>query len=109
MPPQIERLLYRVGQEAISNAVKHSGVVENESVSVEVWLERSKDRVSLVVQDNGQGFDIESTLSLPGKWGLRRMRDNVTEMGGLLEILSVPSGGTIVRATIRLEGELSDE
>jgi PAS domain S-box-containing protein len=102
LPPEIEGVLYRVGQEAISNAVEHSGVVHDPDVKIEVWLERSDGQVKLCVKDDGVGFDVESTLALSYRWGLRRLRDTLREMGGNLDIDSAPGQGATSCATIDL-------
>jgi PAS domain S-box-containing protein len=102
LPPKVEGILYRVGQEAMDNAAKHSGVVDEFGVKIEAWLERSDKQVRLCVRDNGVGFDVESTLALSHKWGLRRLCDTVHEMGGRLEITSAPGEGTMITATIDL-------
>lgn len=104
LPPEVEGVLYRVGQEAMDNAVKHSGVVHNPDVKIEVWLEWSNEKVSLCVKDNGVGFDVGSTLVLSHKWGLRRLRDIVSETGGKLDIDSALGKGAMVCATIGLSG-----
>jgi signal transduction histidine kinase len=102
LPPEIEGTLYRVGQEATSNAVKHSGVLDRPDVEIHVWLERSDHKVQLYVQDNGIGFDVESALS--HKWGLRRLRDTLAEIGGELRMDSRLGEGTTICATIDLSG-----
>jgi PAS domain S-box-containing protein len=102
LPPEIEGILYRVGQEAMSNAVKHSGVVDDPDVKIQVWLEQSDEQVELHVRDNGVGFDVESTLALSHKWGLRRLRDTLHEIGGELTIDSMPGKGTTICAAIDL-------
>lgn len=102
LPPEIEGMLYRVGQEAMSNAVKHSGVAHNPDVEIELHLECSERQVKLWVKDNGEGFDMESTLGLSHKWALRRLRDNLREMGGNLVIDSAPRQGATICATIDL-------
>jgi two-component system NarL family sensor kinase len=107
LPPEIEGVLYRVGQEAMSNAVEHSGIVDDHDVEIQVWLEQSDSKVQLYVKDSGVGFDVESTLALSHKWGLRRLRDTLQE-GGKLHIDSVPGKGTTICAAIDLAkgGEL---
>jgi len=102
LPLEIEGILYRVGQEAMSNAVKHSGVVHNPDVKIEVWLEHSDGQVKLCVTDDGVGFDVESILALSHKWGLRRLRDTLREIGGRLGIESVPGKGATICATVDL-------
>jgi PAS domain S-box-containing protein len=105
LPPKVEGILYRVGQEAMDNAAKYSGAVGESGVKIEAWLERSDKQVRLCVRDNGIGFDVESTLALSHKWGLRRLCDTVHEMGGRLEIASAPGEGTMITATIDLVRE----
>jgi PAS domain S-box-containing protein len=100
--PEIEGILYRVGQEAMSNAVKHSGVAYSSDVEIELHLECSERQVKLWVKDNGEGFDVESTLDLSHKWGLRRLRDTLREMGGNLDIDSAHGQGARICATIDL-------
>jgi PAS domain S-box-containing protein len=102
LPPEIEGALYRVGQEAMSNALKHSGVVHDPQVEIEIWLEQSNGQVKLCVKDDGVGFDVESTLARSHKWGLRRLRDALHEMDGELNIDSAPGEGTTICATIDL-------
>jgi PAS domain S-box-containing protein len=106
---EIEATLYRVGQEVISNAVKHSGFVDNPDVKVEVWLERNNGQVRFFVKDDGAGFDVESTLALPHKWGLRRLRDILHEIGGELSIDSAPGKGVTICATINLTKGMNNE
>ena len=102
LPPEVEGILYRIGQELMSNAVKHSGVVRDTDVKIEVWLERSDGQVRLCVKDDGVGFDVEATLALTHKWGLRRLRDTLREMGCNLGIDSAPGEGAMIYATIDL-------
>jgi len=102
LPPKIEGALYRVGQEAMSNAVKHSGFTRDPDVRIEVWLETRDEQVKLYVKDDGVGFDVKSIPALSHKWGLRRLRDMLREMGGRLEIDSAPGKGTKICAIIDL-------
>jgi len=104
LPADVEGMLYRVGQETMINAVKHSGLVRDPDVKIELWLERSGGQVKLWTKDNGAGFDVESTLALSDKWGLRRLRDIVHEQGGELVIDSVPGQGTTICAAVDLTG-----
>jgi two-component system NarL family sensor kinase len=104
LPQEIEGALYRVGQEAMSNAIKHADVVRDSDVKIEVRLERSDGQARLCVKDSGVGFDVESTLALSHKWGLRRLCDTLHEMGGKLDIDSMPGEGTTICATIDLKG-----
>jgi PAS domain S-box-containing protein len=101
--PETESLLYRVGLEGMNNAVKHAGFSDDPEVKAELWLERRDHQVMLLVQDNGVGFDVEPTLALSHKWGLRRLRDMLREAGGSLGIESAPGQGTRLCATVDLK------
>ncbi len=91
--PRDEELLFRLGQEAITNAVKHSG---SEQVLVVVSVEDGA--VGLLIRDDGVGFDPNRAYS--GHLGLELMRGRASAAGGLLTIDSAPGVGTSVRAAI---------
>ena len=71
---------------------------------IETRLQEIDGGVRLCVEDNGIGFDVDATLALSNKWGLRRLRDTVRDMGGELCIQSSPERGTRVLAAIGLSG-----
>jgi signal transduction histidine kinase len=102
LPPETEGILCRVGQEAMDNAVKHSGVMEAPSIQIDVTLERGDSYARLCVCDDGVGFDVEEVLTQQYKWGLRRLRDTLRQMGGSLALDSAPGKGTTVCATVNL-------
>lgn len=81
-----EGLFFRVAQEAVRNVNKHAHA---KRVSVRVHRE------SLVVEDDGRGFDPE-TAQKDGHFGLRMLQDLVREAGGVLRIDSAPGRGTRV-------------
>ena len=84
----VEPHLYRVAQEAIANAVRHGRAQE-----IKVEVSRSRRSTSIMVRDDGKGFEIgQQTLGL----GLRSIQDRVDLLGGRCEITSVPRGGTRV-------------
>jgi two-component system sensor histidine kinase UhpB len=86
-------VVYRVAQEALSNAARHSGAGR-----VEVTLRRSeKGGVSLVVADDGRGFAFEESES---GLGIAGMRERALLLGADLVIESRPDRGTTVRLTI---------
>jgi signal transduction histidine kinase len=94
LPLGMTLCLYRVAQESIQNAVKHSGA---KHVGVELNLQQNEIR--LCVADNGSGFDVESqqgTKSL----GLVSMRERVRLVRGHIRIESKPGQGT--RLTVRI-------
>lgn len=93
-------VLYRVLQEALSNAYRHGGASE-----VEVVVERAGDAASpwlrLSVRDNGAGFD--PTRLPPGRhFGLEGMEDRVAMIGGRFVLQSVVGGGTVLSAEVPL-------
>lgn len=93
LSPEVEELLFRVGQEAITNAVKHSG---SSTVSVEAAIEGR--RVTLVVRDHGTGFD--PSRSYAGHLGLELIRSRAADAGGSVAIHSSPQEGTTVRVVV---------
>lgn len=97
--PQIalpaKEALYRVGQEAANNIVKHARATQ-----VHVALQQKDGRVILTVSDNGRGFD--PNHDFPGHLGLKTMRERMERLGGTLRIESRPGGGTSVQAELPL-------
>jgi PAS domain S-box-containing protein len=91
--------LYRVLQEALQNAIKHSGARK-----VEVFLCRTGDRMELTVSDHGAGFDLVSTQGRG--LGLVSMEERLQTVDGLLAIRSEPKHGTTIKAWVPL---LQDE
>jgi len=107
LPVEVEHALYRIGQGAISNALKHAGLDDIEGGRVQVKMTVESGIVTLSIEDNGMGFDID-TLERRGDWfGLRRMEERAKSIGGRLEIQSVPEQGTTVTVTVALEGASS--
>lgn len=82
----------RIVQEAIHNAIKHSG-----ATSIVVRLNGSDRYLSLEISDDGVGFDIEAARLSAGL-GLISMRERIHLIGGELNILSSPGGGTWIMA-----------
>jgi two-component system sensor histidine kinase UhpB len=87
----VQLVIYRVAQEALSNASRHSGATR-----VEVSLSRSESNVELKVADNGRGFAFEESES---GLGIAGMRERALLVGGDLTIESRPGRGTTVRLT----------
>ncbi len=90
-----EAALYRVAQEALHNALRHSG-----AGTVGVRLARTARRVTLEVGDDGHGFTPEAPS---GGVGLASMRERAAAAGGALSIKSGASG-TLVRMTVPVPG-----
>ncbi len=85
------RHLYRIAQEAINNAVKHSGAEQ-----ISVILEKMDDSVVLTIHDNGRGIDRSSSPGVRG-FGLRIMDYRASLIGARLSVQPGESGGTTVR------------
>ncbi|HEY5990438.1 MAG TPA: sensor histidine kinase, partial [Streptosporangiaceae bacterium] len=88
LPPNIEVMLLRVGQEALANVRKHAC-----AQAVSVALRYGDQRVRLEVGDDGGGFDPER---VNGGYGLRGMRDRAREADGTLRVRSQVGAGTRV-------------
>jgi len=96
LPQEVALCLFRVLQEAVQNALKHSG-----SRSLEVSLVRASNAVQLTVRDSGIGFDPEEALKGQGL-GLTSMKERLKLIRGDLSIDSAPQRGTLIRATAPL-------
>jgi PAS domain S-box-containing protein len=98
---QVGLCILRVLQEALHNAVKHSGVTRTE-----VQLYEDSGEIHLVVADSGRGFDVEAARQGKGL-GLTSMRERVRLLNGTIRIESKPMGGTTIHARVPLESENS--
>ena len=85
LPPEVETTLYRIVQEALTNIVKHA-----EAANVSILLVRAKGSATLVIEDDGQGFDPDKTRE--GGLGLVGMRERAELHEGRLRIESAPGG-----------------
>jgi PAS domain S-box-containing protein len=97
LPQEISLCLFRVLQEALNNAAKHSGVKR-----IEVQLAEKSGELHLIVTDSGRGFDIEAARQGRGL-GLTSMQERVRLVGGTIAIESKPMGGTAIRVCVPLE------
>ncbi len=95
LPLDVEQALYRVLQEALSNIARHA-----EADTVKLSLSMSPEQVTLIVADNGRGFDTD-TIS-PNAYGLTSMQGRLKEVGGTLQVDSTLSAGTTVTAEVQL-------
>lgn len=98
---ELETLVFRVVQEALSNAIRHAP-----GSKVGIHVARGRASLDVEISDEGPGFDAESVMADGGpvtSAGLRGMRDRVELFGGRLEIRSAPGEGTAVRIALPLE------
>jgi two-component system sensor histidine kinase UhpB len=96
LPPQLELVLYRVVQEALTNAAKHAVA---DAVRVELY--RTPDEVVATIADDGQGFDVDEMMrSRERGLGLFGMQERLALVQGQLVIDSAPGRGTRVEARV---------
>jgi len=99
LSPEISLCLFRVLQEALQNAARHSGVKR-----IEVQLGENSGDIHLVVSDSGKGFDIEAARR-KGGLGLTSMQERVRLVGGTIVIDSKPRAGTTIRVSVPFGAE----
>ena len=92
-----ERELWRVAEEALSNALRHSGA---SAVTVLLEVDGPGGATVLSVADDGVGFDPDARSIAARRLGLVSMRERMEAAGGTLEIASAPGRGTTVRASV---------
>lgn len=99
-PPAVQAVqLIRIAQEALSNVRKHS-----QATAIVVRLGKRAHLVTMVIEDNGQGFDVDEVRGHSGRhFGLNIMRERAESLNGTLEIHSRPGEGTRVIATVPVE------
>jgi len=101
IPDPLKIVIYRVLQEGLNNAAKHS------KAKVVIILLRKTDRaIKLIIRDYGQGFDVSKAQSPSGTahgFGLRGMMERTELSGGSFEIESTQGKGTIIRASWPIE------
>jgi len=99
LPHEIGICFYRILQEALHNAVKHSG-----SNRIEVEIREHSNEAHLIIHDAGRGFDVEAAMQGRGL-GLTSMQERVRLVNGTITIQSRPSAGTAIHATVPLTAE----
>lgn len=97
LPLEISLPIFRVLQEAVNNAIKHSG---EKSVEVKLW--ETAGELHLIVKDSGAGFDCEVALRGRGL-GLTSMKERIRLVNGTIVIDSEPKGGTTIHVRVPLE------
>ena len=93
LPKDLALCLFRIAQEGLRNATRHSG-----ASAAEITLTNIDGGLQLLVRDNGKGFDMDQR----GKrgLGLSSMRERVALLGGRASIESSNSRGTTIRAWV---------
>jgi signal transduction histidine kinase len=103
LPSEVELVLYRVAQEALTNIAKHADASR-------VWLDvdRTGNDVTISIRDDGRGFDHNVSAASDGRGlglGLFGMEERVALVGGRFRIWSRPGSGTEIFAFIPLTGD----
>jgi signal transduction histidine kinase len=104
LAPEMELACFRIVQEALANAVKHSG-----SKLVSIRLKKSGRDLSVSIRDDGVGFDVRAARAsalAAGSVGLLSMRERAALVGARLEVNSSLGHGTDVRALFHI-GQIS--
>jgi signal transduction histidine kinase len=96
LPPAVETALFRIAQEAVTNAIRHA-----RANSVQVRLRRSPEQVTLEIRDDGVGLS-GAAVATDEHLGLFGMRERARLLGGSLHVATVSPRGTLVQATIPL-------
>jgi signal transduction histidine kinase len=99
LPPAIQEQIYLIVQEALGNALRHSG-----ATSIEAEVEYLPNKLRVVVRDNGSGIDTQVLRS--GRdlhWGLLGMRERAGTVGAQLRIWSRPGAGTEVEISVPIQ------
>ena len=98
--PEVETALYRVLQEALTNVIRHA-----EATLVGVALGTAGRLVTMIIEDNGRGFDLDNagfSETATKRLGLLGMRERLTLVNGSLEIELVPGKRTTIFINIPL-------
>jgi signal transduction histidine kinase len=103
LPSEVGVCLFRVLQEALRNALRHSGVKR-----IEVQLQEASNEIHLIVTDLGRGFDVEAAIQGQGL-GLTSMQERVRLLSGSIDIQSKPMGGTTIYVRIPFGSELGTQ
>jgi len=103
IPPEVGVTLFRILQEALHNAVKHSGVKR-----IEVQLLEQPNGVHLTISDAGKGFDIQAARQNRGL-GITSMMERVRLVNGTIAIESKPMVGTTIHVQVPFKSDSNTE
>jgi signal transduction histidine kinase len=95
VPPAISSVLYRVAQEAVSNAIRHG-----HAKTVTIHVTTDPQMATLDIRDDGQGFDVQEAEQRRPGMGLFTMEERVSLVDGQFAITSSPGQGTHIVARI---------
>ena len=95
LPPEYEIAMYRVVQEAINNALRHA-----HARHIDVILQLQENRLVVIIEDDGAGFDVDANHLQASGLGMISMRERSEILGGRLTIESKPGAGTTVHVEV---------
>jgi len=98
MENYIEVTIFRTVQELLLNARKHA-----QATQYQVFLDLAQDQVTVAVEDNGRGFNVEDAFNNPDDIGLSTLRERIEMLDGKMKIQSVLGQGTRAEFTIPFE------
>ena len=93
VPPDTAQLLLAIAREALSNVVRHAGATH-----VDVAFETSAVNFTLVIADDGRGFD--PAVARPGHFGIRSMRERARALGAHVQVTSAAGAGTRLQVCV---------
>src|SRR6266550_505664 len=96
LPAAVETALYRVVQEALTNAARHA-----HATRIRIEIDQDQDCLRCLIGDDGVGFEVDSCVRRGGL-GLRGMRERLSALGGSLHIVSAPGNGAEIRFQLPL-------
>lgn len=99
LPSDMQLTIFRILQECLTNTQKHA-----EAKNTDVRLKYDGEMVSLVVSDDGVGFEM-GTQDKPGHYGLTNLLERVRKYRGTMDIQSAPGDGTTVHMTLVVPAE----
>src|SRR5882724_2799500 len=107
LPVPTETALYRIVQEALTNVTKHA-----QATRVSITFARSGRFLRCAIRDDGVGFDVPAVLTRRGSrgLGLSSIQERLHAVGGTLDIIATPRGGTqlVMAVTVEADGGESD-
>jgi len=101
LPLDIEQMIFRIIQEALSNVARHS-----QAKSAGVLLAYDKHSISCTISDDGVGFDLKDTS---GGFGIRSMQERAKALGSAITLDTAPDKGTQISFTVTLENPDKNE
>ena len=103
LPKGIEDHLFRISQEALSNALRHS-----KAGAMEIRFLKLPDSIRMTIRDDGIGFQLESE-GKHASYGLVSMKERINEIGGSINIVTAPGKGTRIEIRVPLVASNREE